>query len=352
MAGIRHEFELLVYNRNAFDTVERARELIHYILSQPRFSPARATMQELYSGQDSKWDEQMDRFFTKLVPDRERPWLKCVFERSRFPSCNFIVELILLLYEPFSISNYRTEERFVRKPEGLEEWLDFVGGLLYRHQAWYAAFHLSEEWHAKNYLVWRAVYTIVQDQRETFERKATIGSMLERGIPGIYWGNYFGPFYVDWFGRDKFEDLPCVEKRWLDSGGIFFTTASTPFDWNTNEARQLQQAAKEHLGQNAFFDCESVFARVRQLEPIPRFMEPEHFQSPRRVPNFPFMVSRPYRRPREVEELIADARQAFEAKGYRLIGVDNRTLHFRDNADGILRVTVGEGGSIEFLPQS
>lgn len=350
MDEIRHAFELLIYSRNAFNTVERAKELVDYVLTQPRFAPARATTHDLYSGQASKWGKQMDRSLDKLIPNVERPWSGCIFERSRYPSCNFIVDFGLSLYQPFSISNYRTEERFVRKPEGLEEWLDFVGGLLYRHQAWYAAFHLSEEWHAKNYLAWRALYSTVQDRKEALERKASIGPRLEKGIPGIYWGNYFGPFFVDWFGREKFGDLPCVEKRWLDSGGIFFTTASTPFDWNTNEARQVQQAVKEHLGQNAFFDCETVLASVRQLEPIPRYMEPEQFQSPRRVPDFPFTVSPPHSHPRKVEELLADARQAFEGKGYRLIGEDKRTLHFRDNADGILRVTVGEGGSIEFLP--
>ena len=111
-------------------------------------------------------------------------------------------------------------------------------------------------------------------------RGGGIGVKLEEGIPGVFWGNYFGPFYVDWFGREKFDDLPCVEKRWLDSGGIFFTTAATPFEWNTPAARQMQQAVKDHLGREAFFDSETVIARVRQLEPIPDYSEPEQFQSP------------------------------------------------------------------------
>ncbi len=351
MDEIRHEFELLIYSRNAFDRVERAKELVDYVLTQPRFAPARATTHDLYSGRASQWDEQMDRSLDKLVPNVERPWSECIFERSRYPSCKFIVIFGLSPSEPFSISNYRTEERFVRKAVGLEDWLDFASGLLYRHQAWYAAFYLSEEWHAKNYLAWRALYSIVCDRKETLERKAVVGSELEKCVPGVYWGNYFGPFYVDWFGREKFEDLPCVEKLWLDGGGIFFTTASTPFDWNTNEARQLQQAVKEHLGQNAFFDCETVLARVRQLEPIPRYMEPEQFQSPRRLPDFPFTIDPTYSQPRPLEEQLADARQTFESHGYTLIEEDECTLLFRDESGGKLRVTVGEGGSIEFLPQ-
>ena len=178
-----------------------------------------------------------------------------------------------------------------------------------------------------------------------------VGVKLEEGIPGVFWGNYFGPFYVDWFGRGKFDDLPCVEKRWLDTGGIFFTTAATPFDWNTPAARQMQQAAMEHLGRDAFFDSETVFARVRQLEPIPHNFEPEQFQTPRRLPDFPFKVTPPHNQTMPVEEQLADARQTFEGQGYTLIEESEKTLLFRDEEGGMLRVTVGVGGSIEFLPQ-
>ena len=172
-----------------------------------------------------------------------------------------------------------------------------------------------------------------------------------RAIPGVFWGNYLGPFYVDWFGRGKFDDLPCVEKRWLDSGGIFFTTASTPFEWNTPAARQLQQAVKEHLGEDAFFDSETVCARVRQLEPIPHNFRPEQFQTPRCLPAFPFTLRPPRNQRMPVEEQLADACRAFEGQGYELIEEEGRTLLFRDDAGGMLRVTVGVGGSVEFLPK-
>lgn len=240
----------------------------------------------------------------------------------------------------------------MRQAEQLEEWLEFAAGLLVRHEAWYARFTLEEESNAKNYLEWSTTggHAPSPEYRVT-GRGGGIGVALEEGIPGVFWGNYFGPFYVDWFGRGKFDVLPCVEKRWLDSGGIFFTTASTPFDWNTPAARQLQQAVKEHLGGDAFFDSEKVIERVRQLEPIPDHIEPEQFQSPRRVPDFPFTVTLPHSQIRPIEEQLAEARGAFEVRGYELIAEEGRTQHFRDEAGGILRVTVGVGGSVDFLPK-
>ena len=194
---------------------------------------------------------------------------------------------------------------------------------------------------------WARAFPKIQGHRQG----GAVGVELERGIPGVYWGNYFGPFYVDWFGRKKIEELPCVEKRWLDSGGIFFTTAPTPFDWNSPVARQIQQAVKEHLGEDAFYDFETVRSCVRELEPMPNRIEPEQFQTPRRVPDFPFTVSPPHSQTKPIEEQLAEARQEFESQGYALIEENGRTLLFRDESGGILRVTVGEGGSIEFLPQ-
>ena len=52
-----------------------------------------------------------------------------------------------------------------------------------------------------------------------------------------------------------------------------------------------------------------------------------------------------------VDEQLADARQTFEGQGYTLIEESDRTLLFRAEGGGILRVTVGVGGAIEFLPQ-
>ncbi len=112
----------------------------------------------------------------------------------------------------------------------------------------------------------------------------------------------------------------------------------------------MQQAVKEHLGADAFFDSETVFARVRQLEPIPNNFEPEQFQTPRRLPDFPFTVRPPRNQRMPIEEQLADARHTFEGQGYTLVEEDEKTLLFHDDEDGILRVTVGVGGTIEFLP--
>ena len=278
-------------------------------------------------------------------------WSHIILERTRSPYSHCWLEWSTLPHKAFSNSSYVVEDSFLRKAEQLKEWLEFTAGLLERHEAWYARFALDEENKAKNYLKWRTTGGRAPSLKYRITgRQGGVGVKVEEGIPGVFWGNYFGPFYVNWFGREKFDDLPCVEKRWLDSGGIFFTTTATPFDWNTPAARQMQQAVKEHLGQDAFFDSDTVFARVHELEPIPRDFNPEQFQTPRRLPDFPFTVEPPRSQRMPIEEQLADARQTFEGQGYTLIEEDEKTLLFHDDEGGILRVTAGVGGTIEFLP--
>lgn len=342
-------FKVSIKSRATFDTEERAKEVVNYLLAHPRFAPdyfgEYEPLRRLTSRRITEAIETvMNRAGQKLNP--ERVFSEVLFQRTQPPRCAYLVGWDRLPHVAFSTSFYNVEKEFVREATGLEEWLAFVFGLLRLHEAWYAKFALPEESASKHELSWRVQHPRVQ---EGIERRSAAGVFLEKGIPGVYWGNYFGPFYVEWFGRAKFETLPCVEKRWLDTGGIFFTTAPTPFDWDTPEARQLQQAVKEHLGADAFFDIETVRQKVRALEPLPEDLHPDELMPSRRIPEFPFKVEAP--RYKSIEEEIEEARRYFTGQGYEEIGVEGRTITFRDARGGILRVTVGPGGTVAYQPK-
>lgn len=80
----------------------------------------------------------------------------------------------------------------------------------------------------------------------------TGGMGLRNCLPGVYWLNYFGPLYVDWFGRERFRDLPCYEQRVLPNGGILVLMADSPLSYNGTD--KLKTATRQHLGADAFFD--------------------------------------------------------------------------------------------------
>ncbi len=270
------------------------------------------------------------------------------FVRTRSPRCFYAMEWRINPHIAFSRPFAAIDQKFATNQTDTESWLAFILGMFSLLNPYYALFALEAETHTKNFAEWRESYPNAQDFRRNSWRAGGIGFQLaESGVPGVFWGNYFGPFYVDWFGRHKFDDIPCIEKRWLPTGGLFFTTCSSPFDWDTEEARSLQAAVKEHLGRDAFFDSDLVLSLLKRSRPLPPDTRPEDLQPPRRLPQFPFTI-------REMtygtfEEEVAKARKYFDANGYIYIGMDGEALLYGDGSGGIVRITFGPGGKIEHI---
>ena len=82
----------------------------------------------------------------------------------------------------------------------------------------------------------------------------TGGVWLGEFLPGIYWVNFFGLAYVNFFGKDKFVSLPTYYKEELSDGGFMILTAQSPFDYNKSETEKLEKDIIAHLGSDAFFD--------------------------------------------------------------------------------------------------
>jgi hypothetical protein len=346
------DLTVLAHIRTAFDTEERARRILDYLLGSPYFAPDRFGEYDPLRRLTAKTLDKavsliVNRVGQEFDPVRVRS--DVFFDRTRHPKCSYRVAWERLPHVAFTRNWYHVEQDYVRRPERLSEWLDFSFGLLELQQAWYARFALGAEEDAKNVMSWWTRHPRARDPQRGVENEGGVGVELEKGIPGIYWGNYFGSFYVEWFGREKFETLPCVEKRWLDTGGIFFTTASTPFDWDTPQARRLQQEVKQHLGSAAFFDIETVRMVVAELQPIPEYMRPEEFQPPRRVPEFPFKVE-PVRHGSPEEE-AKEARRFFASQGFAFVGLEDGALVFRDKKGNVARVTIGLGSKVEYQPK-
>lgn len=104
-----------------------------------------------------------------------------------------------------------------------------------------------QDWDVKNYF---GVETKVASGKSV----VTGGLRLQEGLPGIYWANYFGPLYVNFFGREKFLTAPAYHKEELSDGGFLLLTAPSPLDYGRPEVRALEEAIIDHLGRDAFFE--------------------------------------------------------------------------------------------------
>lgn len=81
-----------------------------------------------------------------------------------------------------------------------------------------------------------------------------VGKDLSKCLWGIYWANWFGPAYVDFFGRERLDSAPYFQKERLSDGGYLILTAASPLEYDTPAAQELEQALRGHLGFDAFYD--------------------------------------------------------------------------------------------------
>jgi hypothetical protein len=152
------------------------------------------------------------------------------------------------------------DERFVKKEDKVARLLSFAKSLY----NWGAMVHgyicHEEDWNAKNYF---GVPTKVTGGKLA----STGGIRLEDGLPGIYWANFFGPLYVQFFSREKFRTVPARHKEELPDGGVLLLTAANPLDYGRQQARALEDKIVDHLGRDAFFEkaCRQKVCRAPQF---------------------------------------------------------------------------------------
>lgn len=228
----------------------------------------------------------MNETSNQFEPDNQ--FGEILLKRNR-PHCIFTINWSRQKSAPFGVSFYNIDSSFVQKKKNLGDWLNFLFPLLFIQDAWFAHFSLEEEANYKNRLDW----TIPKNVKEPhFTPGAYVesyfGTKLQENIPGVYWGNYFGPFYVKFLGEKKFQDLPFVQKIEFENGGVFFTSAETPFDWNSKNCLNLQRRIMHHLGKDYFFDMEYLRRETEEKLGKGNIWNPSQLLPKVEVPDFPF----------------------------------------------------------------
>jgi hypothetical protein len=73
-------------------------------------------------------------------------------------------------------------------------------------------------------------------------------------LPGIFWANFFGPEYVEMFGRNMLDSAPWHKTENLPDGGVLAFVSESPSDASTAEYRVRKKELYAHSGENAFRD--------------------------------------------------------------------------------------------------
>lgn len=91
---------------------------------------------------------------------------------------------------------------------------------------------------------------------------------LQHGLPALYWGNLFGPSYIDLFGLDRLLAAPAasvVEEPW----GVYLQVSEEPpSDATYEKFRRHRDTVMTHLGVDAFWpDATQIAATMRDFTP-------------------------------------------------------------------------------------
>jgi len=284
------------YHRKSFADLDEAKKLLEWLLKHPVFRPDRwAPFEPVRKPYDSvHLPEAIESFANFEKIQQKKPWESwngtLLLRRTKSPKCFSYFEWNHYKRSPFKICFVDLEEKWAKKEENLKMTVNFCDEIYSMFDGiWFAVLGLDEEREAKRSFRWFHSKDDHPDGGYYIEEAP--GIFLEKGIPGIYWANYFGPFYVNWFGREKFDHLPCVHKKYMADGGCFFTTAPSPWEWNTQEALKIQNEIREFLGADAFFDMECLRRTVAEkiaegggiTDDLPSRLIP-----PCRTPSFPF----------------------------------------------------------------
>lgn len=332
---LEEDVKTLIFGRATFNTVDSARVVLDHLLKGGPFTPQYwGALPPLRKPFDAEHLDDAARLLANLLKQEltpDTPSGDIFLERRKKPKSSYRVEWSRGPYTAISKSSYIVEAKALKHNALLVGWLSFLLPLLGIHEALFAAFYLDAEWEDHNvlrYKTWR-----LPDWPGGYNQIGGGGTDLLKELPGIYWGTYFGPFYVDWFGREKFDDLPVVTKQELPGGGIFFTTADTPFEWAKPETQARQAEIKRRLGEDTFFNMGALRSEIAKLQqPFPEGFDPMTLAPSARVPEFPFADElKPKEKSREVE--IAEARRFFESQGFVFRGSEGDVLLF-DGEDG------------------
>jgi len=313
-----------IRGHTVFDTKEKAEKILRAICSSYKeFVPERY-------GEDIPFiSENLEgpiKYLACEYEGREKDiplTVQLVLERKSTPKSMYVVNWEQYSNEsPIAFPSYgyyHIDETYLKDKNNLKKWEDYTHKLFEAHEGWFGYISCEDEEEYKIDIFWNYASNPYADP-DIKGGSFCPGTALDKGIPGIFWGNYFNSFYVNWFGRDKFDTLPCVKKEMLPNGAIFFTTAETPFDWNTEECKKMQKEVIEHLGKDAFFDMEGLRREIKEkvikkgIKGVDYFNKIEElaklFTSLTRVPEFPFKLKKNERKKVETEETSPD-----DAKG-------------------------------------
>jgi hypothetical protein len=230
---------------------------------------------------------------------RPEEWKTLFFERTRPFRIEMLVDIQRSSYAKFNEFSAFIHEKQFRNSTHERELLTFTS-------------EIGESIHVD--------YGYIAHAKQA-KRQSAVLTPAER-LPGIYWANFFGRPYIEFFGREKLLNTPCYEVREINNDLILLLTAESLNGPEMVNHDEVVNQVKAYLNQNAFAG-------------------PSFPDEPCAVPEFNFADVR-WSAEATVEETsdkkVARLRTDLQAKGYKLIEEKDGRLIFRGDDKSIVIV--------------
>ena len=163
-------------------------------------------------------------------------------------------------YESISI-----EEQYFLELENIERLITYSKRLYKLFSSIYANIAHDEDMDRQNTIY--TYYRAGHPREGKWRSMEGFGGDIRKGIPGVYWANFFSKVYVEEIGKKKFRTAPCHKRYELFDGGFLLLTSESPLDWQKPEVQELRRAMRDHLGYEYFCDIENQERKCK----VPKF---------------------------------------------------------------------------------
>jgi hypothetical protein len=99
---------------------------------------------------------------------------------------------------------------------------------------------------------------------EDVEHRQFVQGTLETRLPGIFWTNYFGQVYVEFFEKKNLLDGPWYSIEEMNRNSVIVTLSKEPDDLEQDETKEKE--AKKYLGINSFGDRECYLSNIDEVQ--------------------------------------------------------------------------------------
>lgn len=116
-------------------------------------------------------------------------------------------------------------------------------------------------------ICFNAFYGYVSDYKIVYRQHVT--GTIEDRLHGIFWCNYFGEVYVNFFGKEKILNASWFKTEIFNKGIITYLTKEPGKE--LLESDELELSLKKQLGEDSFGDVEEYKANLkRQKKNVPK----------------------------------------------------------------------------------